>query len=437
MDRKILILIIAVILLGGCTQKLKQTTTATTASTTTTSTTTTSTPASLIPPEVKEEARQRLSRVKFASLYERVSDGVLYGRSDEEVIDLLKETKTELIFRGFWRWMPVPESPDDIPPELFEFTGLEPGEVSWEVERNGYSYEQLKKSIASIKKEMQDVIFVGAVPAQMIQTIELNEVTGEVLGEDKTLELAVKPEKWGLKISGLLKLILGDRIEHYPDITNPEFQELLLSWARGQIDSGADAIWIDLLYAQANAFKTITNNPNHPAVKESYEAAGKIIDEIHEYGYSKNRYIYVGTWVPPDLPYPPPDLDFVTLTPSVREINRRGIDEQKWVRDIDKIRKMLGDIPILVFIDWANNDAPLTSYSQKLNKEDQREMLAKLDKFCNEKGMVFIYPIHGGNMGDKARILSYGNYTVYDSLAPEFNTYETIKELALNKTGKR
>lgn len=36
-------------------------------------------------------------------------------------------------------------------------------------------------------------------------------------------------------------------------------------------------------------------------------------------------------------------------------------------------------------------------------------------------------------MGSNAGILSYGKFKVYDSLAPEFETYETIKELAQSK----
>ena len=39
-------------------------------------------------------------------------------------------------------------------------------------------------------------------------------------------------------------------------------------------------------------------------------------------------------------------------------------------------------------------------------------------------------------MGHDAEILSFGVSRVYDSLAPEFGTYETIVELARRKAGK-
>ena len=36
-------------------------------------------------------------------------------------------------------------------------------------------------------------------------------------------------------------------------------------------------------------------------------------------------------------------------------------------------------------------------------------------------------------MGTNAKVLSFGKFKVYDALAPEFETYETIKELAQSK----
>lgn len=54
--------------------------------------------------------------------------------------------------------------------------------------------------------------------------------------------------------------------------------------------------------------------------------------------------------------------------------------------------------------------------------------------------MIFIYPVHGGNMGGNSKVRSFGMDNeygrVYDSLAPEFDTYETIKELANKKASE-
>lgn len=82
-----------------------------------------------------------------------------------------------------------------------------------------------------------------------------------------------------------------------------------------------------MLFKQARIIKRWTGNPYHPAVKESYEAASQIVDEIHRYGESKGKYIYVGTWLTVvDFPYSPPAIDFVTATPSSEEVLNKKLD---------------------------------------------------------------------------------------------------------------
>lgn len=394
-----------------------------------------------VPESVEKDAMARLSEVKVASLYERVTDGALYGRGDSETINLLNETKTDLIFRGFWRWLPVPESPEDIPGELAGLLDMAPNQLKSEIVKSGYSHEQLRVMISKIKQDNPQAIFVGAIPAQKIWAIERNEKTGEILETSAVSKMVLNPEKWGIALNPLQKLAYGDTLKSYPDITNAEFQNLLLSWAEKQIDDGADAIWIDLLYSQAEGLIDAAGSVNHPAVKESYEAASKIVDEIHKYGNSRGKYIYVGTWAFPaiNFPHTAPDLDFVTLTPSASEIAQKKLNEKSWVNDANKIKAKLGNIPIFVFIDWSDNDTPLSAFSQKLDKTEQNELIAYLDNFSKSKGMIFVYPVHGGNMGSNSKIRSFGmnndHGRVYDSLAPEFDTYEMIKELANKKKG--
>ncbi|RLG67197.1 MAG: hypothetical protein DRO11_10415, partial [Methanobacteriota archaeon] len=213
-----------------------------------------------------------------------------------------------------------------------------------------------------------------------------------------------------------------------------------MSWAKKQIDCGADAIWIDMLFSQAGRLLRITKDPNHPAVRESFEAASEMVDKIHEYGLSKGRYIYVGTWDQPiiSMPYSPPDLDFVTLAniPSSREVYLMELDEGKCDERIEKIREKLGDVYILAFMDFGFPNSPVEIFSQNLTPEKQREFLRIADEFFSKKGIIFIYPVHGGFMGWNPKILSFGKFNVYDSLAPEFDTYETIKELAQKKKVK-
>ncbi|RLF18077.1 MAG: hypothetical protein DRN06_02420 [Thermoprotei archaeon] len=396
----------------------------------------------LIPRGAKEEARRELSRVHVAVFYEWVTDGIYYlNRSVDDVVHLLKEVNADFVFRGWWRWYPCPESPRSAP-SFFTREEIE------ESARRGYTYEQLRDAVAKIHEEIPGVIFCGAVSAQRINGRERNPITGQTFEREETWAMALDPAKWNiLYISKeefqerLAKefqwLPAGEEYDwkkadaYFPDITNPNFQELLLSWAEKQIDCGVDAIWIDLLFLQATVLKQLTNDPLHPAVQESYTAACKIVDEIHSYGYMKGKYIYVGTWLSyTDFPYPPPDVDFVTVTPEPEEIMRHKLDEKKW-NDIVRLR---GNITTFAFLDYGNSENfPLFIFSQRLSTEEQKELMKEMDKFFQEHGIIFVYPLHGGFIGKGAEKLAFGKYHVYDSLAPEFQTYDAIKELAAEK----
>jgi len=420
---------------------------------------------SSVPETVRKTAMIRLSRVKNASVYESINDGVNhFNRSIKDVSNIFKETNTDFVLRGWLRWKPAPESPN----EAIGFFTKE------QIENNatwGYTYEQLKEAITEIKKDSPSIIFTGAI-IPIISAEERNPITGETFGRSKTWAMALDPMKWKINQSKeytqciLLKTTryvelpsfsqppIADCPKDYdynkvpvyqPDITDPEFQKLLQSWAYKQIDSGADAIWIDLLYTQANMFGSYALKYPFEAEKawkaseESYDAVSKIIDKIHDYGYSKyKKYIYVGTWSDSTLyPHFQPNLDFVTVTPSPEEILSKKLDDKKWNSNVKRIKGKLGETPIFAFIDWSLNDEySLAAFSQKLSPEEQRNFLKTANTFFKEKGIIFSYPIHGGGMGFAPIKKAYGDWriydswTIYDALTPEFNTFETIKELS-------
>lgn len=393
----------------------------------------------------KEKASQKILHVKSASLYERVTEGAIFNRNIDDTVNLLNDTKTDFVLRGFWVWTQAPNTCNQFSSQ----------EIKQRCELGGYSYEHLDRAISIIKVRMPDIIFSGAIPAQIIaKEVTWNPKTEEIIRYPDTWALALDPGKWKINKSkerfqcefGKTHLWVSEDFNcdfydpgkvpaYYPDITNPKFEELLLSWAQRQIDAGADAIWIDMLFYQAGMFARITNDVNHLAVKESYESASRIVDEIHAYGATKGKYIYVGGWATVAMyPYPPPDFDFVTVSPSIEEVKEMRFSEKKWNEGLATVKKKFGNIPILAFIDWAPTaNTQLGIFSQNLSKEEQREFLKIADDFFTKKGVIFVYPIHGGWMGEDASILSFGQSKVYDSLAPEFETYETIKELARNK----
>jgi len=126
------------------------------------------------------------------------------------------------------------------------------------------------------------------------------------------------------------------------------------------------------------------------------------------------------------------------------EVKNKKLFKERWDVFFGKVKKYLGnDVLVLIFMDEAAvkwQDQPLGIFAQLLTKEEQKEYLRKVDGFFERKRdefslpIVFVYPLHGGWMGNNAEILSYGKYKIYDALAPEFQTYETIVELAKNKS---
>lgn len=410
-------------------------------------------------------SKNDLGKVKVAVLYENITDGPPLGpqKSTGEIIRILKETHAGLIFRGFWRWLPAPESADDIAPELAGYLAgrakVSPGQISFLAGKSGYNYKELGVRISAIKKEIPGMIFVGAIPAQRISGIDKNDITGKIYTQAQTWAMALDPQKWHMQRNGkpLTKEAFqeqyarlnnwtrpGEGYEYdkaqayFPDITNPDFQELLLSWAARQIEAGADAIWIDGL-PQTSIMYKLTKDTGHPAIKDTFAASEQLTEKIHKYGESKGKRIYVGTWVLPlqvdGLPQMKSDIDFLTLTPSEEEVSNERPDPAKWREVILRFKKVYGDTPVFAFIDWGFDRSPIVAFSQKLRAMEQGNALKTFDGSFAEFGVNFIYPVRGGYMGAGAatRKLSFGKYRSYDSLAPEFNTYETIKELAGKK----
>lgn len=410
-----------------------------------------------------------LSGVKTAVVYENINDGVQFGRDMDGTINILQETRTDMIFRGFWKWAPVVNSPDNIPSELYVLAGergISPEEARISLAKTGHYYEEEARWISGIKKEMPDVIFIGAIPAQTLGRIEFDPITGKVYNGEETWAMAFDPSKWDIKRNG--KPVTKEEFQawfygvhpygealgtgydrnkvpaYFPDITNPDFQELLVSWAKRQIDAGADGIWIDMLDHQAVRIAQITGDVNHPAIKESLDSGTKVVDEIHKYGESKGKYIYVGSWAGPfgsdeiagsQFSYSFHSLDFVTMTPDIKEILDKKLDNAKWEKRVENIRKVYGDIPVFAFIDWSFDDSQTVAFSQKLTASEQREVLKNFDESFRKMGINFIYPLHGGYMGrgNITTKLASGKYRTYDSMAPEFDTYGTIKELSNSK----
>ena len=167
-----------------------------------------------------QEPGKRLSQVKVISLYENITDGVAIGRSIDDTIKILKDTHTDFILRGFWKWTPVLDSPDNISPELLKLAegkNLSLEKISGDIKKTGHYYQELKRWVSAIKKEIPGIIFCGAIPAQNLSRIELNPITGKVYNAEDTWKMALDPQKWNIT-------------HNAKPVTKEEFQ----SWFYGQ-----------------------------------------------------------------------------------------------------------------------------------------------------------------------------------------------------------
>jgi len=364
------------------------------------------------------------------------------------------------------------DSPERIPPALLrcaaeaaqQRAGRPPTawQISENLRRTGHYYQELRRSVAAIKTKLHDLLFIGAIPAQTLARVEWNPISGQVLSAEETRAVALDPATWGILREG--KPVTKERFQewfygvhpyggpaeeydprqvgaYYPDLTNPRFQELLLSWAEKQMECGVDGIWIDMLYRQATLLAQMTGDLRHPSVADSLAAASRIVEQIRGYGAQLDKRIYVGSWVGPfvlaelagrQFPYEPPRMDFVTMSPTIQEVLAKRLDRAKWEKLISLVRRKYVDVPLMAFIDWSFDESPLVAVSQRLTKEEQREALRNFDETFRELGILFAYPVHGGYLGrgEATSHLAFGRHREYDAVAPEFQTYETIRDLA-------
>ncbi len=362
-----------------------------------------------------------LSNIKAPIVYERLWDN-RPKRTIQDHITILTDLNVDMIFRSNFRWAPVP------------FDSCE-GLTSDECTLSGYSIDQQAEITNQIKAAIPNIILIGAIPPQKINTdSEYNEITWEAYDSTQTWNMALDPSKWGISVPTKTdfqnEMTNGYSIGGwYPDITIPDVQSLILSWAQNQINTGVDAIWLDGLFDQAYRFYGLTNNINHQSVLDSFNAAVTLLKSIKALGKP------VGTWVAPmALFYQQYNIiepvDFVTATPLPEEILNQTMNDTAWNDAINLSKTVFGDIPFFANIDWGSDTSPMAAFSQQLSSIQQNSFLTIASQFFKNKGIKFVYPVHGGSLGlTTANILSFGQWNWYDSLAPEFNTYSTIKQL--------
>lgn len=358
-----------------------------------------------------------------AILYETITDYERFGRTQSQMISDIVDLEPELIFRMFWQWGMTADSQ----------TGL-------------------TEAVSAIKIQLPNCVLIGAIPAQRISQNLYNPETGTNVTYPDTWNMALDPTKWNInksKISFQCEFGKGlnwyagncdsynpsNITNYFPDLTNPEYQDLLLTWIYMQIDSGIDGVWIDMLSNQMKILYDLTQDWSHPSIIDTKNSIEYIITKIKEYGLTKGKNVYVGSWA--NLVYVTPLLDFITVSPTGQEVKNLSYNTSRWDTILNGIRNIEAykSKKIYMFIDFANTiDTPLGQFSQVLTHDQQLQFLNISKTFCEENGMIFMYPVHGGWMMDNAPIKSFGRFNNYDSKAPEFKSYDWIKQLMLDTT---
>jgi len=118
-----------------------------------------------IPDDLKATAREKLSQVRVACFYMTITDGRIFNRSYDDVIDILKGVRTDFVFGAFHHWITCPECCEDIfnaPPEC-----IDPSKIQEQYERckeHGYSFAEFQNATEKIKVEVPDAIFGVSLP---------------------------------------------------------------------------------------------------------------------------------------------------------------------------------------------------------------------------------------------------------------------------------
>ncbi len=407
----------------------------------------------------------QLREVNVAVLYQSIGDNE--PRDTSESIQVLKTLNPDFIWYGFGIAAKPLFYSEEQAREKLKLVGVPESRLETVlsiIHKKNYTVEGLRDVIRQTKLEIPYLIFTVGFHLQFLAENALDPETLDPIPKQVLRKMALNLKKWKIinpktgnsysleETQELFRRLAGYSYI-YPDITSPEYREYVKKRLEKLIDAGVDGIWFDFLFTQATSMCVILGgklnrdkwdlscNFYHPAVRQSFRSACEIARYVHDYARERyNKYVYVGTWSGFLLfPYTCNEIDFITENPDPYEILSMQFDDRKWEKISTLNREKYGNrIVIFLSPDWGPWDNTMMAvFSQQLTPEQQRKFLEIWDRYARSHKMIPVYPVHGGDVGPHAKKLSYGRYRKYDALAPEFQTYKTIRELALKVSEKR
>lgn len=386
--------------------------------------------------------------------YQRLNDAVnLEGdaqRSVEEVVQILKELNADFVMQGVFRYHPCV----DTCSRWSQWNFLSKKE---KCEREQYAYDLMANAVDAVQAETNAII-CGGTPMEFFwaeqwdSELEFNKW----LSRDDVWEHALDPSSFGLSVSKedfqawFWERFTGEVVSdpkkemdfYLCDPTQSDVQNMLADMLDAQYNCGVEAFWWDMLLLPVASLLFYGVPVEHSAIEEVYRACRQIAKDTRK----KVRHIAWSYWQLEDSyglfsRYGAPPLDICVVMVSADEVKNVAMNEERWNYIQETIRNMYGDTTIFARIDYGGGRSPLYVFAEELSVAEANSFLEGAENFLHERGVRLILPVHGGNPCDPAQIaqnecpkLAYSKYNWYDSLAPEFDTYNTIKSIALNRT---
>jgi len=316
-----------------------------------------------------------LSSAKVVSLYESILD------TDEQTLTrILADTGTEVVFRAY-----------------FQVAG--PGGT------NTHDPIVLRDTIEYVRARLPWVHLMGGVDAYGYCGWSLPANGSEflyVVGNGHMPKEA--PNCWDL------------------DIAKPAARKIVLDMAYTQIDAGFDSLFFDCLDCLAGTF-----NLNVNPYMEAWRQIASAVKDYAQTEYGREIQVCVNTaWDARIWPY----QDFISL--GLTGTGAEMIKNQKLQIDWGTIKRNIKNVygrllPIMFFLDWGSyEESPMVALAN-LPREDQVKVIALLHDTALREGLLFVYPLHGGDIMTYAQIEQGQPWRVYDAI--EQGTYDAMKQL--------
>lgn len=354
---------------------------------------------------VPENMTGALSNVKVVVIYERI----IGKRPVDDSINLLMKADPDFIFRGFFKM-----------------------DSNWGYGQDKTLYTQLADAITKLKEKKPSILFEGAINAAYLDPAD-TWADGTPLSEDDINSMVVY-------VNG--KPVTRDRpqlpkkIDYAADIANKKYRDFIVGWSEKQIDAGVDCLFYDepfinLKYkAKTKQDLQATYEEQLPIYEDQYWK--DIVDRVKSYAASKGKTVYITANQNYDSImqlHPWKYLDFVTVQIQKEDLADTRVNEN-WDLLKQKVRTAHGkDVPIIVFMDWANDPKLALGLFAGMSTDNQNRFLELIDQATSKNGILFAYPMHGGEPGIPVKSSQFEG--VYDSL--DYGTYDNIVQLAKNK----